>query len=120
MKNQSASSWSQPNRISATPWFRAKWFKVTLTALGVIAVILVVLFNRQISDLLNLFGTRAALETKNFVLDGTNLQDGYFLGVGDNEIAGYDAAIWDPLSNTWTSNNNAVQIDNQNRLVITP
>lgn len=114
MKNQSASSWSQPNRISATPWFRAKWFKGTLTALVIIAVILVVLFNRQIGDLLNLFGSRAALETKNFVLDGTNLQDGYFLGNG------YTADSWDPATGNWTSNNNAVQIDSQNRLIIAP
>ena len=114
MRNQSVSDWNQFNKISAIPWFRTKWFKVTLTALGVIAVILVVLFNRQISDLLNLFGSRAALETKNIVLDGTNTQDGYFLGNG------YTADSWDPATGNWTSNNNAVQIDNQDRLVITP
>ncbi|MFH0912472.1 MAG: hypothetical protein V1807_02335 [Patescibacteria group bacterium] len=83
--------------------------KIILIAIGVVAVILIVLFNRQIGELLNLFGSRAALETGNIVLDSNN-----FLS------SGYEASIYDPVNGTWTPNNTAVGVNPENRLVIIP
>jgi len=105
-----------PNYLSH-PWFKTKWFKITLTAVAVVAVILVVLFNQQIGNLLRFFGSKAALETGNITLDGTNATaSNYFLFNGTN---GYTADTWDPATGNWVTNKNAVKVED-NKLMINP
>lgn len=92
------------------PWFKAKWFKITLTALGVVAVVLIVLFNQRIGDLLKFFGSKAALETADLTLDGTNATaPNYFLANG------YSAEIWNAAADggngAWEVKNNSVIVD---------
>lgn len=101
-------------RGSAAAWFKTKWFKFTLTALAIVAVILVVLFNQQIGNLLKFFGSRAANETGNASLQGSNsTAPDYFLANG------FSASEFDPATGAWVSNDNAVKVDEAtNRLMI--
>ena len=79
------------------------------------AVVLVVLFSQQIGDLLKFFGSKAALQTSNFVLEGVNATaPNYFLATG------YHADIWDSVNGTWLSDNDIVTVDALNRLIINP
>lgn len=99
----------------AVPWFRTRWFRFTLTAVGIVAVILIVLFNRQIGNLLKFFGSKAAFETNPITLDGANsTAPGYFLANG------YTDEKWDPASGNWVAGN-AVMVDpTDNSLRIKP
>ena len=109
MDKDFVSTFNHPNLVTTTLWFKTKWFKIVLTALGIVAVVLVVLFSQQIGDLLKFFGSKAALQTSNFVLAGNN-----FLSNG------YQAEIWDATNNTWVGNQNIVTVDPLNRLIINP
>ena len=95
---------------TVTPWFKAKWFKITLTVLGVMAVVLVVLFSQQIGNLLKFFGSKAAVQTSTFVLDGNNFLNN-----------GYSAERYNSVSNTWEPDNSAVIVEpGTNRLIVNP
>lgn len=59
-----------------------KKLKIILTVSAVVAVVLIVLFNKQISGLLNIFGSRAALDQGSITLDGNN----FFNGVVNNSF----------------------------------
>ncbi len=101
-------------RESAVYWFKAKWFKITLTALAIVAVVLVVLFSQQIGNLLKFFGSWAANETGSASLQGANnTATDYFLADG------FSASIYNPLTGNWEPNDNAVKVDDAtNRLMI--
>lgn len=44
-------------------FFQTRWFRAALIVVGVIVVIAIVVFNKQISDLFNFFGSRASTQT---------------------------------------------------------
>jgi len=97
------------------PWFKTKWFKIILTALGVVAVVLVVLFNQQIGDLLRFFGSKAALEIQTLTLGGTtdiNNSDHFLF---NNE---YKSEIWNETLGDFELDMNAVKVDSNGRLMI--
>jgi len=64
-----------------TPWFRGKLARIVLISVGTVAVILLVLFGKQIGQLLNLFGTKAGneqiivLDSNNFIQEGISQKD---------------------------------------------
>lgn len=97
------------NKISLPihPWFKSRMFKGVLIAIGVIAVLSIVLFNQQIGNLLRFFGSKAALDTDTITLDGTSF------------LNNHTAELWNTTLNDWESNNNAVDVQN-NRLIIKP
>jgi len=53
------------------PWYRTKTFKVGILVLTILAITSLVLFSNQIGDLLELFGLKAAQETKEIFIDAT-------------------------------------------------
>lgn len=99
---------------SAVAWFKARWFKITLTAVAIVAVILVVLFSQQIGNLLKFFGSRAANEAGTAGLQGANnTAADYFLADG------FSASRYNATTGTWDADNNAVKVDDAtNRLMI--
>ena len=66
--------------------------KIILIVSAILAVVLIVLFNKQISNLFNIFSSRADLDQGSIVLDGNNFLDGI--------------------------TNNDFKLDDQNRLVL--
>ncbi|OGB74067.1 hypothetical protein A2V68_02450 [candidate division Kazan bacterium RBG_13_50_9] len=54
-----------------TWWFRSRAFRIGAVVLAVVAVVLVVLFSRQIGGLLELWGLKAAPEGRTITIDGT-------------------------------------------------
>ncbi len=62
---------------TTTPWFKSKRVRIGFTIFLAIAVILIALFFKPLSELLNLFGTKAALETETHELKDSNFFDGY-------------------------------------------
>lgn len=84
---------------TTTPWFKTKAFKIGAVVLAVIAVIAVVLFSQQIGELLELFGLRAAPESKSIILDGVNVGIGnghaYFFEDGYNVDPGSSFKVSD-------------------------
>lgn len=111
MDKDFASTFNHPNLVTPTLWFKTKWFKILLTALGVIGVVLIVLFNQQIGDLLSWLASRAAVEVKDITL--TFDQAGF-------PTSGYSAERWDPGSNTWVNDIDSVTVDNTNKLILNP
>ena len=76
-----------------TPWYRTKAFKIGMLVLAILAITSLVLFSDQIGDLLELFGLRAAQETKEILIDATGgsepghsmfFEDGHFVDPTDS------------------------------------
>jgi len=97
-------------RLPLRSWFKSKAVKAGLVIIGVISVILIVLFNQQIGNLFKFFGSKAALDTGSFTLQGDSALPGYFLS------SGYTAE--ELLDGNWIANDTAVTIDNQNNNLI--
>jgi len=85
-----------------TTWFRTKTFKLVLTILAILAIAAVVLFSEQIGDLLELWGLKAATESRTIVIDG--------LGEGDNHSFFEGSYSVDPTD--------SIIIDENNRLIL--
>ena len=54
----------------STPWYRTRAFRIGLSAVVGLAVIALVLFSRQLGELLNLGGSKAAIESQVITIDG--------------------------------------------------
>lgn len=81
-------------------WFKSKAFRVGALILAIAAVVLVVLFSRQIGDLLELFGLKAARETQTITIDGTGLPDRFHFMVDmDIDKTDTNAFALDPDKN---------------------
>ena len=105
---------SQEN-LSSTPWYRTRQGRMVLGVITAIAVVLIVLFNQQIGNFLNLIGSRAALDTGSASLQGTDSNSpGYFL---DNSIDGYNAQVFNLVDGTWSDDLDSVKVEND-RLMI--
>ncbi|KKT52570.1 MAG: hypothetical protein VE96_C0015G0003 [candidate division Kazan bacterium GW2011_GWA1_44_22] len=101
----------------STPNPTISWYRYSrpiLAVIAVMAVILIVLFNQQISKLLELWGIKAALNTGSASLQGANnVAPDYFLADG------FSASEYDPATGNWVDNNNAVTVDEAtNRLMV--
>ena len=92
-------------------WYKSQTMKAYLLVIGIIGVILIVLFSRQIGDLLKWLASQAALENRNINL--TFDQAGF-------PTSGYSAERFDTASNTWVPDDNSVTVDNTNRLILNP
>lgn len=91
--------------LSNTPWYRTRKGRVVLGIAAIVAVVLVVLFSDQIGELLNLIGSKAALESGSAGLQGTDpASSSYFLGDG------YSADVFNPDTGQWETDLDAVQI----------
>ncbi len=65
---------------TVTPWYRTKAFKLGMLILAILAITALVLFSDQIGDLLELFGLRAAQESKEILIDVTGgSEPGHFM-----------------------------------------
>ena len=97
--------------MESIPWYKSQTMKAYLLVFGIIGVILIVLFSRQIGDLLSWLASRAAIEIKDITL---TFDQGGFL------TSGYSAERWDFATNSWIADNTAVTVDAQNRLILGP
>jgi len=100
-----------PMPMAPTPWYKSQTMKAYLLVLGIIGVILIVLFSKQIGDLLSWLASRAAVEVKEITLT---------FDQASFPTSGYTAQKYDPGSDTWIDDNNSVTVDNTNRLILNP
>lgn len=59
-----------------TPWFKTKTFKVIVLILAILSIASIVLFSEEIGNLLELFGLKAATETRTVLIDGEGIIPG--------------------------------------------
>lgn len=85
--------------LPQTPWYKTKPFKIGMVVISITAVIAVVLFSKQIGELLNLFGTKAATEERSIVIDGVGLGDDTHFFEGGYTIDPSDSFRIDPNTN---------------------
>jgi len=89
------------------PWFKTKAFKITVLVLAILAVVSVVLFSEQIGDLLELFGLKAATESRHILIDGVGNVD--------------DPSHFEFLDGNYSiTPDNSIILDNTNRLILNP
>ena len=90
-----------------TPWFKSKTFKIIVLLLAILAIVSVVLFSEQIGDLLELFGLKAATESRYILIDGVGNAD--------------DPNHFPFLENGYTMEPaNSIILDADNRLILNP
>lgn len=111
MANNLVTGKNTPMPMTPAPWYKSQTMKAYLLVLGIIGVILIVLFSRQIGDLLSWLASRAAVEVKDITLT---------FDQGSFPASGYSAERWDAASNSWVADNNSVTVDNTNRLILNP
>ena len=54
-----------------TPWFKTKTFKLFVLVLAILSITTIVLFSEQIGNVLELFGIKAADDSRELLIDGT-------------------------------------------------
>ncbi len=111
MANNFTPGKNTPMPMAPIPWYKSQTMKAYLLVLGIIGVILIVLFSRQIGDLLSWLASQAALESK--TIDLTFDQNNF-------ANTDYTAQRYDPGSDTWIDDKNSVTVDNNNRLILHP
>lgn len=111
MENNITPGATTPNPLKPIPWLKSGAAKGSLVIVGIIGVILIVLFSRQIGDLLSWLASRAAVEVKDITL--TFDQGGF-------SNSGYTAERWDAVSNSWVNDIDSFTVDNTNRLILNP